>query len=481
MDATLIVLRDTFLDICMLMKSPWQPWIAPGDEPAYQRLAAAIAEDLVNGKIAPGSRLPAQRDLSYRLGVGLGTVTKAYGLLARQGLASPFHGRGMFATNKILTTRKMVDLSLNVPPNVISEQLLSGTLASLATTIDADSFGASNFPKGTLDHRMAIAGWLQHYCTSADAERMIFCNGGQHALSTVLTALVAPNICLGTDELPFPGLVKIAHLLGIELVGIEADREGLLPDALGRIACEVASRKKRLVLFTNPTAQNPTGKTMSRSRIKDLAAICKREDILIIEDDVYAAFAARDRICFLDLAPERTYYINSFAKLLTPGLRLGVLIAPSHQLDNLVRVLRAHGATDSPISRLVIHKWIADGVASHISKTASAEAIVRNKLAASIFASMGDAWIGSGFHMFLSMGNSAAVALANAARQRGIIVTDPAVSLSAGNDQSGIRLCLGGPTRDELSGALKEIAALHVQLGQATKASAEDLEGNINA
>ncbi|NRP70937.1 HTH-type transcriptional regulatory protein GabR [Ensifer psoraleae] len=463
----------------MLMKSPWEPWIAPGDEPVYQRLAAAIAEDLVNAKIAPGSRLPAQRDLSYRLGVGLGTVTKAYGLLARQGLASSFHGRGVFATNKILTTRKMVDLSLNVPPSVISEKLLSGTLASLATTIDADTFRACTFPKGTLEHRMAVAGWLQRYCASVDAERMVFCNSGQHALSTVLTALVAPDLCLATDELPFPGLVRISHLLGIELVGIDADREGLLPEALERIACEVALRRKRLVLFTNPTAQNPTGKTMSQSRVKDIAVICQRQDILIIEDDVYAAFAARDRICFLDLAPERTYYINSFSKLFTPGLRLGVLIAPSHQLDNLVRVLRAQGATDSPISRLVIHKWIADGVASHISRTAGAEAVVRNKVAASIFASTSGAWVGSGFHMFLSMHHSAAVALANAARERGIMVTDPAVSLSDRNDQSGIRLCLGGPTRLELSRALREIAALHVQLGQGTKASAECLDENI--
>ncbi|MCA1494858.1 hypothetical protein I6F11_28815 [Ensifer sp. NBAIM29] len=111
----------------------------------------------------------------------------------------------------------------------------------------------------------------------------------------------------------------------------------------------------------------------------------------------------------------------------------------------------------------------------------SAEAIVRNKLAASIFASTGDAWIGSGYHMFLSMGNSAAVTLANAARERRIMVTEPAVSLSSGNDQSGIRLCLGGPTRLELSAALREIATRQVQLGQGTKATAKDLGDNMNA
>ncbi|TIL83542.1 MAG: PLP-dependent aminotransferase family protein [Mesorhizobium sp.] len=339
----------------MQLKSPWEPRLAVGSEPIYQRLAAAIAEDLSSGKIPPGARLPAHRDLSYQLGVGLGTVTKAYGLLERQGLASSVHGRGMFATKKNLTITKAIDLSVNVPPNIMSDRLLSGTLASLASAIDAKTFGAYTPPQGIFQHRLALAGWLQRYCASVDAERMILCNSGQQALSIVLAALLAPDLCIATDDLPFPGLQMIAGLLSLQLFGIKTDFEGILPSAFDKIAHEIAAKGKRLILFTNPTAQNPTGKTMSRSRLKDIAEICRHRDVLIIEDDVYSAFSAREHLCFLDLVPERTYYINSLAKILTPGMRLGILIAPSDQLGNLLRVIHAQGSTVSPIASLVMY------------------------------------------------------------------------------------------------------------------------------
>ncbi|WFU12921.1 PLP-dependent aminotransferase family protein (plasmid) [Rhizobium sp. CB3090] len=446
----------------MLLKSPWEPRLAKGNEPIYHRLAAAIAEDLISGKIPPGARLPAQRDLSYRLGVGLGTVTKAYALLERQGLASSVHGCGMFATGQNLAITETIDLSVNVPPNILSDRLLSGTLATLASAIDAKTFGAYAPPQGDLQHRLALAGWLQRYSASVDAERMILCNGGQQALCVVLATMVAPDVCIVTDDLPFPGLRRIAGLLGLELLGLGTDHEGILPSALDRTACEVAAKGKRLVLFTNPTAQNPTGKTMSRSRLTDIAGICKHRDILIIEDDVYSAFSAPDHLCFLDLAPERTYYISSLAKILTPGLRIGILIAPSNQLDELAHVIRAQGSGASPIASVVMHRWVVDGVASHIASMTYSEAVARNELAASVFASITDAWIGNGFHMFLPMRHSAAVALAYAARENRILVTEPALSLLTKSDQSGIRLCLGAPTRVELSAALRKIATLLV-------------------
>ncbi|WP_095204645.1 PLP-dependent aminotransferase family protein [Mesorhizobium carmichaelinearum] len=445
----------------MFLKSPWEPRLSPAGGPIYQRLAAAITEDMINGKIPPGSRLPPHRDLSYRLGVGLGTVTKAYGLLERQGLASSVHGRGMFATTKSLNVDGIIDLSLNVPPNVISERLLSGTLQSLASSIDATTFGMYAPSQGLLEHRMALASWLQNFCASVDPERMILCSGGQHAISTVLKTLAQSRIFLIADELPFPGLIRIANLLKIKIHGAKTDVQGILPEDIERIAHSVNLRGIHPVLFANPTAQNPTGKTMSRSRIHDIAEICRRQQITVIEDDVYGAFAAPDRLCFLDLVPERTYYVNSLAKLLTPGLRLGALIAPTAQVDSLIHVIDAQGSAASPLSSFVMHKWVTDGVASHIAMMAQSETFARNELAASIFAPTADVHIGNGFHMFLRMPFQKAVFLAERAREGGILVTEPAQSLIPESNQSGIRLCLGGAPREQLDLALQKISSLH--------------------
>ena len=60
------------------MPPTWTPTIPAGEAPLYERLVAALRADIASGTLSPGVRLPPQRDLAYRLGVGLGTVTRAY-------------------------------------------------------------------------------------------------------------------------------------------------------------------------------------------------------------------------------------------------------------------------------------------------------------------------------------------------------------------------------------------------------------------
>ncbi|WP_040594303.1 GntR family transcriptional regulator, partial [Mesorhizobium metallidurans] len=107
----------------MRLKSSWTPRIGGGDGPVYQRIAAAIIEDLSHGNILPGARLPAQRDLAFDLHVGLGTVTKAYGLLTKRGVAAPEKGRAMFITSKPAEST-VIEMDVNIPPNLLSGKML---------------------------------------------------------------------------------------------------------------------------------------------------------------------------------------------------------------------------------------------------------------------------------------------------------------------------------------------------------------------
>jgi len=74
----------------------WTPAIPEGAAPLYERLVAALRADIASGALAAGARLPPQRDLAYRLGVGLGTVTRAYVEAEKAGLVSAHVGRGSF-------------------------------------------------------------------------------------------------------------------------------------------------------------------------------------------------------------------------------------------------------------------------------------------------------------------------------------------------------------------------------------------------
>ena len=74
----------------------WRPDIPPGEAPAYQRIVAALAADIQRGALPPGARLPTQRALAHRLGLGIGTVTRAYAEAGLRGLIDGVVGRGSF-------------------------------------------------------------------------------------------------------------------------------------------------------------------------------------------------------------------------------------------------------------------------------------------------------------------------------------------------------------------------------------------------
>ena len=116
----------------MRLISPWTPRLAEKTAPASDRLVAALAEDILDGKLETGDRLPPHRDLADALRIGVGTVTKAYGILERRGLVRSAKGSGTFVALVQTHRGTLIDLSRNAPPAVMTERLLARTLAAVA-------------------------------------------------------------------------------------------------------------------------------------------------------------------------------------------------------------------------------------------------------------------------------------------------------------------------------------------------------------
>ena len=115
----------------------WQPALQSGPKPLYERLVLAMAQDIKTGQLAPGAKLPPQRDLAFRLGVSVGSVTRAYAEAERRGLLSAHVGRGSFvrgalpAVPDVPTIERgsvtgqsrsgLIDLRCNTPPPCASD------------------------------------------------------------------------------------------------------------------------------------------------------------------------------------------------------------------------------------------------------------------------------------------------------------------------------------------------------------------------
>ncbi|MFN7008730.1 MAG: PLP-dependent aminotransferase family protein [Allorhizobium sp.] len=447
----------------MRLQSPWRPRLADAEAgSACDRLVAALSEDIVTGQLDVGARLPAHRDLAWRLGLGLGTVTKAYGTLERRGLIRSVKGRGTFVAVAEARRHSFIDLSRNAPPAALTERLLARSLTAVAKRIDADVFNSYPPAAGHARFRNALARWFRRIGMDADPERLLLTNGAQHALSISLSVLCGGGGTLFVEEQTYPGAISLARHLGIDLVAVAMDAEGMIPAALDQALCGAKGGNR--AIYLTPTMQNPTTGSMSRARREAIAGISRRRDAVVIEDDIYALCVDAAFPPIASIAPDHVFYINSLSKTLNPALRVGGLVVPHRWLVRVEAALHASGLMISPLSCSVMEQWLLDGTADAISAAIQEEAVRRRRLAGAI---LGDAMrrpVHLGYHVWLPLPRTEADALEHAAKALGIIVTPPSAT-AAGDGNAGIRLCIGAPAASELERALEGLRTILDRIG----------------
>jgi DNA-binding transcriptional MocR family regulator len=453
----------------MLLQSPWQPRLAEGEGPPSERLVAALAEDILEGRLESGARLPPHRDLSWDLKIGVGTVTKAYAVLERRGLTRSVKGRGTFVALLQARSPAAIDMSFNVPPAMLSEKLLRRTLGSIAKSIDPGLFTGYPPPLGHEEHRRLMARWLNELGMPADPASVVLTAGAQQALAVAFAVSLRPGGTIFCDALTYPGILNLARFSGYRLVGLAMDEEGMTPAALEEALGARTGGARTALLYVMPTMQNPTTAIMSAARRREIAEICRKHKLPIVEDDVYSLSPLPDRPPIATLAPERTFYVNSLSKTVSPGLRIGSLVVPPGLMERAIAAFRATLLSVSPLSCAVMERWMLDGTAETLRGAIRMEADRRTSLARSI---LGPALRRSeivGFHAFLPLPRPEADKLAAACAAAGVAVTPPrAIAADRHGRDSGLRLCLGAPSLPDLRAGLGKIAMLMGEMGGET-------------
>jgi DNA-binding transcriptional MocR family regulator len=445
----------------MLLASPWQPQLADGSGSASERLVDALARDIADGSLPPGARLPAHRPLAWQLDIGIGTVTKAYAQLERRGLVRSVRGRGMFVAGLSQAAGRTIDLSINVPPQQLSDRLLAASLADLARRLDAESFGAYAAPAGRAEHRALLARWLAPTGLAAAPERLLICNGAQHALAIAFAITCGPDTELLTEALSYPGAIALARRRGLRLTGLAIDEEGLVPQALDKALQQAAAAGRRAVLYITPTLHNPTTATMSGTRRREIASLCRARDTVIVEDDIHAALAEPGTMAIAALAPERTLHVSGLSKVLSPGLRIGSLVVPEPWLEPALAELAATCTMASLLSCLIMERWLSEDTAASVARSIREEAGRRVALARALLPPGLAMSSGNGFHVWLPMAPERVKALPARAAASGILLPAPEIFLADAQAPSwGMRLSLGGPKLDRLQDALVSLRAL---------------------
>jgi DNA-binding transcriptional MocR family regulator len=449
----------------------WLPDLTGHKGPRYRAIAEALAEDVGEGRLAAGTRLPTHRDLAWKLRVTIGTVSRAYAEAERRGLIIGEVGRGTYVRQPggaaammpgdiLGETRDpdLIDLTINRPVAAGEGVAMAAALERLATEPDLGSLLDYHAPAGRSEDRVAGAAFLKSFGLAASPEQVVTTAGGQHAMACVIGALTRPGDTLAVEALTYPGLRALASLLHLRLAPIAIDDEGLIPEAFDA-ACRAAPVR---ALYTMPTLHNPTTATVPVARREALAEMARRHDVTLIEDDVYGFLLDAPPPPLAHYAPERSFYITSTSKSLMPALRVGYVHAPKAKVDPIAAAVRATLYSAPPLMARIVARWIADGTAARLAEEKRAETRRRNSTARRVLAGAGFTGGPAAPHLWLTLPEPwRADDFVAAARRRGVGVIPAAAFAVVRQPPEAVRICLGAQTTAErVEQALVRLAEL---------------------
>jgi DNA-binding transcriptional MocR family regulator len=134
--------------------------------------------------------------------------------------------------------------------------------------------------------------------------------------------------------------------------------------------------------MANPTAHNPTTATMSEARRRKIAAVVKRCELILVEDDVYGQLYENRFPPIAVFAPERTIYVTNASKMVAPNLRFGSLSAPESLYDRLADAQADLFLICPALMAALFTQWFDDGTADELVMRQRAEAKARHRITA---------------------------------------------------------------------------------------------------
>ena len=170
----------------------------------------------------------------------------------------------------------------------------------------------------------------------AESEELIITSGAQQVMELACKSMCNPGDTLICEAPSFIGSLNAFKSYNVNLVGVPLDDEGMNPELLEK-ALKENPNTKLIYLILN--FQNPTGKTTTLKRRKELYALAQKYNTMIIEDNPYGdlRFSGEDVPSIKSMDTDgRVIYAGSFSKVLAPGIRVGYGIAPKEVISKMV-------------------------------------------------------------------------------------------------------------------------------------------------
>ena len=226
--------------------------------------------------------------------------------------------------------------------------------------------GKSALQYSATDGYAPLRGWIADTLSTNGAriapEQVMMVSGSQQGLDLLGKVLINEGDLVIVETPTYVGALHAMGIYGPRFVSIPMDEEGLVPSALPDVMKRCAGGRASF-LYTIPTFQNPTGRTLSHARRVALVEEAARQKLLVVDDDPYRLLdhAGTTYQTLLSMRPEAVVHLGSFSKILAPGIRLGYIVAPLPLAQKLEQAKQGADLHTSTLTQMMAYEIIKDG------------------------------------------------------------------------------------------------------------------------
>ena len=352
--------------------------------PLYAHLVSLLESAISRGELPSGARVPPERELAQRLKISRTTVVSAYRELESRGLLRGYVGRGTFVCaapdpngTPFAWRGKIATAALRTSDSTMRDAIRHSSdtrLLSLAAGEPAiDCFPTALFERAISNvlKRDAHAVWRhgptegQPLLRDAIADRfgvppesVLVIAGAQQGLDLLARCLVDPGDAVIVDRPGYVGAIQSFNAAGAKLIGWDIVRADI--DELE----DLLVRYRPKLIYTNPAFQNPTGVTMPIRTCRELLKLAERYRVPIVEDATYRELYFNDppppSLRELD-TQNIVIHLNSFSKVLAPGLRLGWLSAAPSIVEQIAIIKQRLDPHTQNLVQFAMARFLREG------------------------------------------------------------------------------------------------------------------------
>ncbi|RNB87782.1 PLP-dependent aminotransferase family protein [Brevibacillus fluminis] len=456
-----------------------------GRKPIYQEVYNQLRYQILSGEWTIGSMLPPERKLSSQLGVSRNTVVKAFDELQAEGFIESRMGSGRYVEplpperslgrinwqevsqlSALQTTPCNMAEMLNKP--VLSPELINfahgdggkhtWNFSQFAEYVKRAAEKPHSYYFHTISGYLPLREWIVKQMGVSQIhspDQVMITSGSQEALFFIATLLAKPGDTIATEMPTYFGSLQLFQSLGLRIIPLPMDKDGMKVDVLEG----VLARYRPKFVYTVPTFHNPTGVTLSLARRKRLVALSEQYRIPIIEDDAYRHLHMGKE----PPPPLKSFddsgniiYVNTFSKILFPGLRIG-WIAASRPFIQMCSRMKELSITTNTLGQIAIADFLMEqNIEKHLAKVrtiyrtqsqAMQKHLVRMKPLGVHFEPTS-----GGFYYWVSLPEGMnARELMQRCHQRGLSIVSGDMFLLREAIQPYVRLCYSHETEEEIA------------------------------